>query len=207
MTAFFSWLEGLHGGAAQIVGAFAGFCFGILALIVGALFNAQLTRRRDNSIRLAEAKAVATAIYSEIVLLRMRAAYIGRITSRNRIREGFSSVVEFNKFYLENDISTDPIIYKSLLNKLGLLPEELITGIVKFYDDYQSLRIWLPRLVENKERGFDYSVLVVLNPVRSAVLDVNPTLRRLEIYLDLKKPADDPELGDVESVIEMEEIP
>jgi uncharacterized membrane protein (DUF4010 family) len=44
------WLQGLQGGAATFVGALTGSAIGFMALVLGALFNAHLNRKRDNDL-------------------------------------------------------------------------------------------------------------------------------------------------------------
>jgi hypothetical protein len=60
------WLQGLSGGAANFVGSFTGAAIGLIALLLGALFNAHLNRRRDDRIRREEACATATALKAEL---------------------------------------------------------------------------------------------------------------------------------------------
>jgi hypothetical protein len=60
------WLQGLSGGAANFVGAIAGSAIGLIALLVGALFNSHLNRLRDDRIRREETRAVAAALMAEL---------------------------------------------------------------------------------------------------------------------------------------------
>lgn len=60
------WLEGLKGGAPAVIGAFTGSAIGLIALMLGALFNAHLNRRRDDELRRIETKSVAAAIRGEL---------------------------------------------------------------------------------------------------------------------------------------------
>jgi hypothetical protein len=53
------WLEGLKGGAPVVIGAFTGSAIGLIALMLGALFNAHLNRRRDDDLRRVETRSVA----------------------------------------------------------------------------------------------------------------------------------------------------
>src|ERR1700722_5331259 len=52
--------------------------FGFIALIIGALWNFRLNRRRDAALRAEEAISVAAALYGEVVLLRMEVASLAR---------------------------------------------------------------------------------------------------------------------------------
>src|SRR5687767_2706926 len=60
------WLQGLSGGAAQAVGSAIGAGIGLIALLLGALFNAHLNRRRDDRLRHEERRGVATALRAEL---------------------------------------------------------------------------------------------------------------------------------------------
>lgn len=51
-TAFWDWLTALPSGAAGFLGTLAGSTLGLLALILGALLNASLNRKRDDQIAL-----------------------------------------------------------------------------------------------------------------------------------------------------------
>jgi hypothetical protein len=66
LQSFFNWLGGLSQGAASFLGSFTGAAIGLLAILAGALFNAYLNRRRDDRLRLLEARAAATALKAEL---------------------------------------------------------------------------------------------------------------------------------------------
>lgn len=55
MECAWQWLSGLQGAQGAFVGSITGSLFGIIALVIGALFNFWLTRRRDARIRSEEA--------------------------------------------------------------------------------------------------------------------------------------------------------
>lgn len=60
------WLQNLQGGAPVIVGSAVGSAFGIISLLIGALFNAYLNRRRDDRLRRSEQTGILTALIAEI---------------------------------------------------------------------------------------------------------------------------------------------
>jgi hypothetical protein len=60
------WLQTLSGGAASFIGSLTGAVIGLFALLIGALFNAYLNRRRDRQIRQEERQSIATALYAEL---------------------------------------------------------------------------------------------------------------------------------------------
>jgi hypothetical protein len=45
---FWKWLATLPAGSASFVGTLTGSSFGLLAILIGALFNARLNRSRDD---------------------------------------------------------------------------------------------------------------------------------------------------------------
>lgn len=63
---FWSWLDKLPTGSASFVGTLTGSSFGLLAILAGALFNAHLSRNRDDAIRNANRIALASALQAEL---------------------------------------------------------------------------------------------------------------------------------------------
>lgn len=183
------------------------FLFGLVALVVGALFNSHLNRQRDDRQRVQEAKAVAAALYGEILPLRREVALLAKIVAKTYFDEGLGrrSSLKFDHTLLERNTLTDPHLYRSLASKLGTLEPDLVLAITDFHAKYQSVRDWLPKLVADEKRPFSYSVLSFLNPAKDVVLGINPTLRRIEKLLKIKKPAEDPDVKDMLSAMDMEE--
>lgn len=60
------WLQGLSGGAATAVGSATGAAIGLIALMLGALFNAWLNRRRDDRLQRAEKFGLAVTLLAEL---------------------------------------------------------------------------------------------------------------------------------------------
>jgi hypothetical protein len=56
------WLSHLSQGQASFLGSLTGAAIGLIALLLGALFNAHLNRRRDDRLRREDQRAVATAL-------------------------------------------------------------------------------------------------------------------------------------------------
>jgi hypothetical protein len=63
---FWGWLATLPKGSASFVGTLVGSTLGLFALLVGALFNAHLNRKRDDELRKREARALAVALRAEL---------------------------------------------------------------------------------------------------------------------------------------------
>jgi hypothetical protein len=60
------WLQNLSGGAAMFIGSLTGSALGLVALLVGALYNARLNRQRDDRLREVEARGLAAALRAEL---------------------------------------------------------------------------------------------------------------------------------------------
>jgi hypothetical protein len=63
---FWGWLATLPPGSASFVGTLTGSSLGLVAILIGALFNAHLNRRRDDALRDANRVALASALYAEL---------------------------------------------------------------------------------------------------------------------------------------------
>ena len=105
---------------------------------------------------------------------------------------------------IEGDKADDKAA-KEIHKRIGLLSPDLVVSITKFHADFQGVRVWLPQLVENKERGYSYSVSYLLRPALDAVKDVIPALRAIERLASIETPAETPDLGDAETALDMEE--
>ncbi len=60
------WLNTLSPGAASFLGSLTGASVGLMALLLGALFNAHLNRSRDDRLRKEDARALAAALRAEL---------------------------------------------------------------------------------------------------------------------------------------------
>ncbi len=63
---FWDWLATLPQGSASFVGTLAGSTLGLIALLLGALFNAHLNRKRDDRLRNEDRRTVAAALHAEL---------------------------------------------------------------------------------------------------------------------------------------------
>ncbi|TIL28375.1 hypothetical protein [Mesorhizobium sp.] len=193
------WLSELQGAQASLLGSFAGFLFGICALVVGALVNFRLNRRRDALLRGEEADSVAAALYGEIVLIRKELARTANIVAKTEMRGG-----TFDKHFLELTRLQEPLLYKALANKLGLLAPEVVLAITDFHGNVELARGWLPQLVESDDRKFSYSPLTVLEPAIKAIDGVKPTLDHIAKTMRIGPPEDDFDLSNPYAIAENE---
>lgn len=110
------------------VGAFWGALFGLGAILIGALFNADLNRRRDDRLREQEARALAAALRAEISAAAADIYHAYQICRDSgdtlppdaRDKEMLLSYLGFP-------------VYDAAATKLGLLDENLAGDVVKFY--------------------------------------------------------------------------
>jgi hypothetical protein len=184
------------------IGAFAGF----LAIIVGALWNYHLNRRRDARLRAEEALSIAAAYYGEIVALQNELAILSRAVAWRYISRGEDSVTKIDENFIEAYGLSEPVLYKALASKLGLLSADLIIPIVKFYAYYMDARRSLHLLVDRADRGYEFSYLTVLRPANDAIKFIAPVLRKIETLASIELPFVAPDMQRANDVIEIEEI-
>jgi hypothetical protein len=66
-TDFWNWLAQLPPSSASFVGTLTGSALGLFALLLGALFNAHLNRKRDDALQDADRIALASALHAELL--------------------------------------------------------------------------------------------------------------------------------------------
>jgi hypothetical protein len=183
-----------------------GSLLGFVALMVGALWNFRLNRRRDAALRAEEVTSVAAALYGEIVLLQMEVAAVARAVAQVSVSMGTERdpIIKFDTHFIAAHVISEAILYKALANKLGLLPAELIIAITAFHKNIQQVRTALPLLIDDRTRGYTYGAGHVLVPARDAAFDIVPTLRMIEQMANIPKRATPIDLGQAEGIIEME---
>jgi hypothetical protein len=184
-----------------------GAVMGFIALMSGALFNFALNRRRDAATRREEMHSVAAALYGEILLLRKEAARVSFSTAAAYVAWGTQRdpTIKFDEHFLAAQTLPDPILYKALASKIGLLPADIVVAITRFHSNFEIIKVRLPLLIPKKERGYTHSVLNILVPARDAVRDIIPTLQQIETMLLITPPADSPDMGQTDTIIDMEE--
>ena len=177
-----------------------GALLGFFALVAGALLNFHLNRRRDDRLRIEEARSVAAAL-GEILLLRKELARLaiavaGVEVYRNR---------DIDQHFLEAYPLSNPLLYKALAPKVGLLDAELIVALTEFHKNFQEAKTWLPLFVGRTDRKYSYSRSAVLEPARDAVNGIIPALRTIERVVGIAAPAGKLDLGYTETIIDNEQ--
>jgi hypothetical protein len=123
---FWQWLQTASQGQASFVGTLTGSFFGLVALLLGALFNAHLNRRRDDRIREEDQRAVATALRAELEGLRRTLSDAAETVSQ----EGY---LQPDEQVQVPDLAQSIRIMPEVISKLGLLDETIISAVVDAY--------------------------------------------------------------------------
>lgn len=171
---FYAELKGWQGA----IGSFLGF----IALLVGALVNFRLNRRRDERLRGEEVVAIACALYGEIVLIRRSVARMANAIGARHFQYGFGGREgePYDEHFVEQYALPKLKLYPALAAKVGMLPAQLALEVVRFYARVEEAETWLPRLQENEERPYSYGISYVLDPAIDAITGVLPALRVIE---------------------------
>jgi hypothetical protein len=118
------WLSSLRGGAAALVGAVAVAGILLVAVMLAVLYNARQTRLRDSRLRAQEAKALATALKSELThiakALREHILYLRDTPSSER-------------GYCAPDLQRSTRIFPHTLDKLSLLDGDTLQAVLGAY--------------------------------------------------------------------------
>ena len=169
--------------SASFIGTLTGSALGLVALLIGALFNAHLNRKRDDELRKKEARALALALRAELA---------GK--SRNLLDNAKRLEEQKGESEIQvPDIAQSLRLIPSSTDKLGLLDEDTIVAVLDAYavmeQNFERLVIMTGgKLIELP--GNRHSVTV--NPahfkrLRAGNLGVNDVIekaiKRLDLYL------------------------
>ena len=142
-----TWVNNLNPSAAQFWGAVVGVGGGLAAILIGALVNADLNRRRDDQLRDKEARAVAAAIRGELAGIRLSVGDLLPIW-----KDGEEMYQEGNKAKVSLPGATSaPVdaseyarlppfaatIFEANASRLGLLGSQLAGAITVIYTNYR----------------------------------------------------------------------
>ena len=119
---FWQWLGSLPASSASFLGTLTGSSLGLVALLLGALFNAHLNRKRDDRLRIKETRALAGALKAELV---GKSRSLKDNTQRVQERKSHNVLVP--------DIAQSIHIMPKVVDKLGLLDEETIISVIEAY--------------------------------------------------------------------------
>jgi hypothetical protein len=121
LSDFSTWFATLPSSTATYLGTLTGSGLGLVALLIGALFNAHLNRRRDDRLRREDARSVISALKAEL--------------------SGICESLQSNADSLDNprgdfvapDIAHSVRIMPYLLPKLGLLDVDTTRAVIGIY--------------------------------------------------------------------------
>lgn len=119
------WLAKQPASVATFLGTLAGSTIGLVALLIGALFNAHLNRRRDDRLRKEEARSIRGALIGELTVLR-DAFNKGAVDLE-------SKGLEKGGTFLVPDYSPSVSVMPSLLPKFGLLSASAVQQVIAVY--------------------------------------------------------------------------
>ena len=112
-------------GAATFLGALTGSGIGLIAIVIGALFNAHLNRRRDNRLRDADRRAMVVALRAELgVVVQALQSNADRLTHQPPESDGGFIVPD-----LEHLVQ----IYPHMLPSVGLLKSDTVKKVAEAY--------------------------------------------------------------------------
>jgi hypothetical protein len=107
------------------VGTLTGSFLGLIALLLGALFNAHLNRKRDDDLREVDGIALAKSIYAELT-----GVHRTLIENAQRLRDHAPAVGEG---FMVPDLHHSVQVFSHMLPKIGLLPMDIIRKVMDTY--------------------------------------------------------------------------
>lgn len=137
------------------MGSLTGSAIGLIALLLGALFNSYLNRRRDDALRSADARSVAAALRAELIsieeMLLANAKTLGSVNGED-------------SFYTPN-VGNLVRVMPELISKLGLLDVETVKAILRAYGliDQHSQQLILLGGIPTEAKGLDGRLVLMRN--------------------------------------------
>jgi hypothetical protein len=122
-TDFWDWLAKLPPGSASFIGTLTGSTFGLFAILIGALVNAHLNRRRDDAIREADRVALASALYAELSGVHRAFIENAEHLAKRPPEPGHGFAVP----------APSVKIFTELISNLGLLKSDTISSVMTAY--------------------------------------------------------------------------
>jgi len=122
---FWDWLAVLPPSSASFVGTLTGSFLGLIALLLGALFNAHLNRKRDDNLREVDRVALAKSIYAELT-----GVHRTLVENAQRLKDHAPAVDEG---FMVPDLHHSVQVFSHMLPKIGLLPMDIIRKVMDAY--------------------------------------------------------------------------
>ena len=136
------WIEALKGGAPQFLGALIGSLLGLVSLLLGALFNARLNRKRDDRLRTQEKRSLAVALRAELASIRD-----SLLNNAEKLEK------EKQSDFFVPDIAHSVRLLPELVSKIGLLDEKTIAAVMDAFlliEEYAGKLIFMQGRVLDK---------------------------------------------------------
>jgi hypothetical protein len=125
MFGMWEWVGDLKASQAGFLGTLTGSGLGLLALLIGALFNAHLNRERDDRLLEADRKAMVAALRAELMS-------IHRALEENAERL-ITHPPDHDGGFLTPDVMHQVQVLPHVLPKIGLLDVETIRKVTDAY--------------------------------------------------------------------------
>jgi hypothetical protein len=122
---FWNWLATLPQGSASFVGTLAGSTLGLIALLLGALFNAHLNRKRDDRLREQDRQGLAAALHSELSSIEHTLLENAKRLTEKPPDEGSG--------FLVPDVMHSSLLFKDMLPKIGLFDPATTRKLIDSY--------------------------------------------------------------------------
>jgi glycerol-3-phosphate responsive antiterminator len=117
----FGWLDNLSDGAAIFLGAFTGTIGGLLAILLGALYNGHLNRKRDDRLLRQDAEALAVALREELQVI------------HRALLQNAEAWQKPGDRFIGADLAHLIKVLPHVLPKLGLLSKEAVATVIAAY--------------------------------------------------------------------------
>jgi hypothetical protein len=118
-------LATLPQGSASFIGTLAGSTLGLIALLLGALFNAHLNRKRDDRLREQDRQSVAAALHAELSSIEHALLENAKRLTEKPPEEGSG--------FLVPDVLHSSVLFKDMLPKIGLLDSATTRKVIDSY--------------------------------------------------------------------------
>jgi hypothetical protein len=124
-AAFWNWIGTLPSSSASFLGTVTGSALGLCALLIGALFNAHLNRRRDDAIRNMDRKALAAALRAELSSI--------KDTLTDNVAQIAKDLPPIDGSFVIPDLMHSSIVFEHTLPKIALLAPKTIRQVLDAY--------------------------------------------------------------------------
>jgi hypothetical protein len=112
-------IEGLQGGAPQFLGALTGSSLGLIGILLGALYNARLNRKRDDRLRRNDTLSTITVLRAELNLIKFILT-----SGADNVEQGDVA----DDIYVPN-VSDLVRMFPKFIDKIGLLDEDVVRAV------------------------------------------------------------------------------